>query len=161
MGRIRILRSGFISSNFAASCLALLLTAVFLAGCGGGAAPRDSYYRLLLSGDVPVRAGGPIPGAVEVQALRADGLLNGRAILFRDGPTDIEGYSYHFWWQAPGGMLQESLIDTLRTAQAFETVAGPEMKVDRTYDILGRIRRLEQGAGGVHVELELTVLRSC
>ncbi|TAL00715.1 MAG: hypothetical protein EPO08_12670 [Rhodospirillaceae bacterium] len=137
---------------------ALVLLAAFgLASCGGGAVPRDNYYRLVSPTEVATRTGGPLSGAAEVQPLRADGLLNDRAILFREGPSSIQGYSYHFWWQAPGSMLQQSLIDDLRRAFAFDMVAGPEMKLDRAYDVIGRIRRLEQGPASVVVELELSL----
>jgi len=136
---------------------AVMLLAMGLAGCGGGTVPPDNYYRLVPPADVAQRTGGPLPGAVEVQPLRADGLLNDRAILYHNGPARIDGYSYHFWWQAPGTLLQQSLIDDLRTAHAFETVAGPEMKLDRTYEIVGRIRHLEQGTNNVDVEVELSL----
>jgi len=136
---------------------ALLAAALGLASCGGGSAPETHYYRLTRMTDVAPRAGGPLPGAVEVQPLRSDGMVSGRAILFGESPATIKGYSYHSWWQSPGVMMQESLIDALRNAQAFGVVAGPEMKVDRTYDVLGRIRRLEQNGGRVVVELELTL----
>ncbi len=138
-------------------CAAVLLAALALTSCSGSPAPRDNYYRLAEPADVPARTGGPLPGAAEVVPLRADGLLNDRAIIFQKGPTVIEGYSYHFWWQAPGSMLQQSMIDTLRRAQAFEQVAGPEMKLNRVYDVVGRIRRMEQGSNNVVVELELSL----
>src|SRR5262245_22008917 len=89
-----------------------------LAGCGGGSAPETYYYRLTAPASVGTRAGGPLPGAAEVPPLRGDGLLNGRAILHADGSGSVDGYNYQVWWQAPGVMLQESLIDALRSANA-------------------------------------------
>ncbi len=127
-----------------------------LAACGGDPVPRDAYYRLDASATVAPRAGGPLHGAVEVPPFRADGLVNSRAILFRNGASAVEAYSYHFWWQQPGALLQQSLIDTLRSAQAFDSAAGPEMRLARDYEVIGRIRRFEQAGASVVVEIELS-----
>jgi ABC-type uncharacterized transport system auxiliary subunit len=135
----------------------VMMAALSLSACGGGTAPETHFYRLTPVNGIAPRQGGPLPGAAEVQPLRSEGMISGRAILVGESPAVIKGYSYHSWWQSPGVMLQESLIDALRQARAFTTVAGPEMKVDRTYDVLGRIRRLEQNGDHVVVELELTL----
>ncbi len=141
----------------AATRTLVVLASLSLWACGGGSAPETHFYRLSPMTGIAPRTGGPLPGAVEVQPLRSEGMVSGRAILYGDSPTTIKGYSYHSWWQSPGVMMQESLIDALRNGQAFTVVAGPEMKVDRTYDVLGRIRRLEQNGGRVVVEIELTL----
>lgn len=128
-----------------------------LANCGGGEpVPRDTYYRLSAA-DISARTGGPLHGAVEVFPFRAEGMINNRGILFKSGPSAIEAYSYHFWWQQPGTLLQQSLIDALRSAQAFDAVAGPEMRLARDYEIVGSIRRLEQSGAAVDVEVELSL----
>jgi ABC-type uncharacterized transport system auxiliary subunit len=127
-----------------------------LAACGSSSAPESYYYRLTAAA-VPQRQGGPLPGAVEIPPLKADGMVNGRGILAGQDETGIKAYNYHSWWQAPGVMLQESLIDALRRAQAFEIVAGPEMRVRREYDVVGRIRRFERNGSRVVVEIELAL----
>ncbi len=134
---------------------AAALALVLLAACGGGSTPQEAYYRLSPPGDVSARAGGPLKGAVEVPHFRADGLLNDRAILYRQAANTLSGYSYHFWWMAPTVMLEQSLVDTLRKANAFDTVTTPELRLNRTYEIVGHIRRLERGPSAVSVELEL------
>jgi ABC-type uncharacterized transport system auxiliary subunit len=116
--------------------------------------PPNTYYRLAAS-DISVRAGGPLPGTVDVPSFRADGMLNNRAILHREGPSAVSGYNYHFWWQAPGVMLQQSLVDALRQASAFQLVATPELHLDRSYEIIGQLRKFEQNGAGVSVEVEL------
>ncbi len=143
------MRQPAISRFFAAALAFAMLTA-----CGGGSTPQEAYYRLS-PGDVGARAGGPLKGAVEVPHFRADGLLNDRAILFRQGTNSLSGYTYHFWWMAPTVMLEQSLVDTLRKANAFDTVTTPELRLNRTYEIVGHIRRLERGTSAVTVELEL------
>lgn len=134
---------------------AAALTLAVLAACGGGSTQQEAYYRLSPPGDVGTRAGGPLKGTVEVPHFRADGLLNDRAILYRQAANTLSGYSYHFWWMAPTVMLEQSLVDTLRKANAFETVSTPELRLNRTYEIVGHIRRLERGPAAVTVELEL------
>jgi ABC-type uncharacterized transport system auxiliary subunit len=120
----------------------VVVAAMFgLAACGGGPVPRDNYYRLAQPVNVEPRAGGPLHGAIEVVPFRADGLLNNRAILFRAGPSAIEAYSYHFWWQA----------------QAFDAAAGPEMRLVRDFEVVGRVRRFEQVGASVVVEIELSM----
>jgi ABC-type uncharacterized transport system auxiliary subunit len=128
-----------------------------LAACGGSPVPQDNYYRLPPAADVSVRPGGPLPGGVEVQPFRADGLLNDRAILFRQGPTRIEPYHYHLWWVQPSTILQQRMIDALRASHSFELVAAPEMHIARSYDVVGRIHRMEQAGSAVDVEIELTL----
>ncbi len=131
--------------------------AAILTACGGSSAPEAYFYRLAAADTATQRQGGPLPGAVEVSPLKADGMVNGRGILAGQDGTGIKAYNYHSWWQAPGVMLQESLVDALRRAQAFQTVASPEMKVAREFDVVGRVRRFEQNGSRVVVEIELTL----
>ncbi len=129
--------------------------AALLVGCGGSSVPPASNYRLSPAADVAPRAGGPLPGTVDVPSFRADGLLNERAIVYRTGGNALAGYSYHYWWSSPATLLQQSLVDTLRRASAFELVATPELRLNRTYEVVGRIRKLEHTGSGVSVEIEL------
>lgn len=141
-----------LSRSIACAALTIGLTACSM--IGGGSVPSDSFYRLA-AGDVPMRAGGPLPGAVDVVAFRGDGMLNDRGILHREGAQAIAAYNYNFWWQPPGAMLQNSLVDALRRANAFQLVTTPELRLDRNYEIVGRIRRFEQVDASVNVEVEL------
>ena len=129
-----------------------------LAECSGQTVPSDSYYRLTAA-EIPTRAGGPLAGAVDVTPFRADGMLNDRAIMHREGTTRVAGYNYHYWWKAPGMLLQDSLVDALRRANAFQIVTTPELRLDRAYEVVGRVRRFEQDGAQVVVEFEL-LLRS-
>ena len=61
-------------------------------------------------------------------------------------------------------MLQRSIIAALRAANAFETVATPEMRLDRQYELLGTLHQLEHVLGGsasavLEVELGLRRVR--
>ena len=58
-------------------------------------------------------------------------------------------------------MLQRGLVDALRAAQIFEMVATPDMKLNRDYEVMGTLRKLEndlaRGEGHAVVEVEMGV----
>jgi cholesterol transport system auxiliary component len=146
-------------SRFHRRALLTASGAFILAACSADPVPVDTYYRLELAAAPQPRQGGPIPGIAEVVPLRGDGVVNGRAILFRRGPAELQPYSYHFWADTPADLVQGQLIDALRNANAFEKIASPEMRLNRDYEILGTLRKLEHNTpqSTAVIELELTV----
>lgn len=146
------------------SVIALALTAATLVGCSSSPVPIDTYYRLEQGAAIAPRAGGPLKGLAEVMPLRGEGVVNGRAILYRSAPSELRQYSYHFWADTPASMLQRDLIDALRSAQAFETIALPEMRMNRDYEVMGALRKLEHDVSGSNpraiIELELAVRKT-
>ncbi len=139
-----------------------LLAAVLVASCSSDPVPTDTYYRLELANAPAPRAGGPIAGLAEVAPLRGEGIVNGRAILFRSGPNELKPYSYHFWADTPASMLQRQMIDALRAAKVFENTALPEMRLNRDYEVVGTLRKLEIDAqqNRAIVEIELGVRKA-
>lgn len=137
--------------------LLLVSGAAALASCSADPVPVDTFYRLEASAPAQ-RPGGPIKGIVEVLPIRGEGIVNGRAILFRRGAAELQQYSYHFWADTPASMLQRQLVDALRAGQAFENVALPEMRLQRDYEIVGTLRKLEHDAAASRaiVEIELS-----
>src|SRR4051812_46544550 len=88
--------------------------AAALAACSSAPVTRDTFYRF---GDATAQAalaGGPIMGTLEVPPFRAEGVVNERAILFRDGPRSLAQYSYHSWTEPPAAMVQQAFIAMLR-----------------------------------------------
>ena len=134
-----------------------------LAGCASDPVPRDTFYRLGEPATPVVRAGGPLSGVAEVPPLRAAGIVNERAILYRDGPRQLAQYSYHAWSEAPALMLQQSLIGVLRQAQVFDAIVSPEMRLNRDFEFWGDIRQWEHvrgvGQGSAAIEVEISVRR--
>ena len=151
-------RRGWMTAGLSAAVLAL-------AGCSSTPVQRDTFYRLENPTLSTTRAGGPIRGVVDVPPLRASGLTNERAILYRDGPRQLAQYSYHAWLEPPALMLQHGLIRVLRQAQAFDTVTSPELRVDRDYELLGNIRSWEhvrmgsQGTAAIEIDISLRRVR--
>ncbi|MBL8629964.1 MAG: membrane integrity-associated transporter subunit PqiC [Rhodospirillaceae bacterium] len=135
---------------------------LLLAACSSGPVPVDTYYRLEPATALSPRTGGPIEGLAEVAPLRGEGIVNGRAILFRRSATELQPYSYHFWADTPASMLQRQLIDALRSAKAFDNTALPEMRLNRDYEIVGTLRKLELDArqSRAIIEIELGVRKA-
>ena len=135
------------------------MSAVTLAGCSSGPVPRDAFYRLGTPAAPPVRAGGPVKGTLEIPPFRAAGIVNERALLYRDGPNHLEQYSYHAWVEPPAVLLQQALIDVLRKAQAFDNVVSPEMRLDRDYELMGDLRQWEhvrdQKVAAIEIEISI------
>jgi ABC-type uncharacterized transport system auxiliary subunit len=140
--------------------LALGLSSAVLAACSSDPVPRDAYYRLGTP-TAQARAGGPIRGVLEVPPLRASGIVNERAILYRDTPQQLMQYSYSAWIEPPAVMVQRSLIDALRQAQAFETIVSPVMRMDRDFELVGDLRQWEhvRGDNSVAIEMEVSIRR--
>jgi ABC-type uncharacterized transport system auxiliary subunit len=144
------------------AALALLLVTGWL-GCATGPAPRDHFYRLNIA--APARLPSPaLPGVLEVDRLRVEAIAQGRRMLYRDAslPNVIGQYSYHFWADPPGLMLQDLLARYLRTAGAAKSVVTPGVHVDSDFLLKGRLVRLERhtgsGAPRVAVEIEFVLL---
>lgn len=139
------------------------LAACALAACAGDPPPPETFYRLGAPAAVQPLAGGPIKGIVDVSQVRTQGVVGGRAILYRSAPDQVIAYHYHAWQEPTGVMMQRALLDALRAAHAFETVATPEMRLDRNFELQGELLRLEHvlsgGGGSVVVEIEITLRR--
>lgn len=134
-----------------------------LGACSSDPPPPEVFYRLGALAPVQPLAGGPIRGIVDVAQVRTQGVVGGRAILYREGPNQVIAYHYHAWQEPTGVMLQRALAETLRSAQAFETVATPEMRLDRNYELMGDLLLFEHvlsgGGATVTVEIEITLRR--
>ena len=139
------------------------LLASALTACAADPPPPETFYRLGAPAPVQALAGGPIKGIVDVSQVRTQGVVGGRAILYRNAPDQVIAYHYHAWQEPTGVMMQRALVDALRSARAFETVATPEMRLDRNYELQGDLLTLEHvlagGGGSVVVEIEITLRR--
>jgi len=136
-----------------------------MAGCATQApVPSDKYYRLQA---VFADAASPSPkfsGTFEIERFTADGLTAGRPIVYVEAgdPNQLREYNYHFWTQAPTVMLRDELVTYLRSAKIAGSVVTPEMRLEPTYVMTGRIRKLEQVLGssnGTRLEVEMAVRR--
>lgn len=122
-----------------------------LSACSSGPVPRDTFFRLGAPATPAALPGGPIKGIVEVPPFHATGVINERALLYRESARGLAQYNYQTWLEPPSLMVQRTFIEALRGARAFDAVASPEMRQDRDYELLGDLREWEHvlpSAGG-------------
>lgn len=132
---------------------------VILASCSSPPVPTDTYYNLTAGRIASSAIGSPIEGTVEVPPFRAEGVVNERAIVYRQSDTTQKQYTYHYWSEPPSIMLQRGLIDALKSGRAFDQTAAPEFRANRDYELVGTLKRLEHvvGSGGGTVVVEFDV----
>ncbi|MFL2771197.1 MAG: ABC-type transport auxiliary lipoprotein family protein [Rhodospirillaceae bacterium] len=140
-----------------------VLLALVVGACSSPPVPVDTFYNLNTSGNSVSAVTARLGGNLEVSRFRAEGVVNGRAIIYRSSAIEQRQYSYHYWAEPPAVMFQRSFIDALRNSKLFDSVAGPEMRAGRDYELIGTLRRLEHVIGGgsprVLVEVDVSLRR--
>lgn len=141
----------------------VLVATVALAACAADPLPEDSYYRL--SPQPPVRSESAplLDGFLQVDSLRAPGILNERQVLYskRDANAQLEQYNYHVWIDPPPKLVRQFLIDSLRRANVAQLTADRLPVGPDRFRMSGRLHRFERVARGsrwfavVSVELRL------
>jgi cholesterol transport system auxiliary component len=141
----------------------LPVVALFLAlsACAGKAPPPDAFHRVL-PGPAATRFAAPaLAGVVEVERLATDGVLAERAITFmpKDGGSLLH-YSYDYWSEPPGVLIQDQLAGYLISAGLADRVVTPELRVLPDWTVRGKIMRFEHlpAGGKVAVEMRLVVV---
>ncbi len=140
-----LIRSGLFATIKSAGFASVLV--VVVAACSSPPVPTDTFYNLTSGRSVGADSQMKISGALEVPPFRAEGVINERAIVYRETDTTQKQYTYHYWSEPPAIMIQRSVIDALRSAQAFDQVAAPEIRTNRDYELTGILRRLEHVVG--------------
>lgn len=141
-----------------------VVAAALLTACAQPEVPTDHFYRLQVAAPPAPLATARLDGTVEVE-LTADGLVDGRNIIYSDAgkPNELREYHYHFWTEPPKVMLRDQLIAYLRASGVASKVVTHEMRAGPQYVINGKIKRLEKIAGNqprAMVELELALMRA-
>lgn len=150
------------SAKRAKLAVAVGLIGGLLSACSSPPVPTDTYYNLTAGRDMSVSVSGTIDGTVEVPPFKAEGVINERAIVYRESATVQKQYTYHYWSEPPAIMMQRSLIDALRGTRVFDQVVAPEVRADREYELIGTLRSLEHvvgGSGQVVVEFDIGLRR--
>jgi len=128
----------------------LVMGTLALAACTQPEVPADRFYRI---SPPPAGAAASRPrfaGALEVEDVSAVGLTAGRAIVHADSdrPNALEAYSYHFWAEPPAHMMRDELVRCLRESKIAGAVVSESMRLDPTYSLVSRLRKLERLTGG-------------
>ena len=140
---------------------ATALMALVTVGCTGHFAelPDERYYRLPES--APQQATAQFAGTIAVVLPSSDGLHAERAMLYsrHDRPLEILRHHYYFWTESPPRLVQEHLVEYLRSAGIAEHVFRAEAAPGHGLQLEARLLRFERQVGSdptqVLVELEL------
>ncbi len=132
----------------------LLIFCLFLAACGSvPPAPTDRYYRLQ---PVSIPLAKALPGAVAVQAFRADSLYAERPIVYAEESNlrQLRQYHYHLWLYPPAQMVQSHLAASLGGTLDLSGNSAPDV-------LEGRVLSFERVLSGRNskavVSLELSL----
>jgi len=142
---------------------AYLALVFVLAGCGStGPVPEDRFYQLQTNvSATPVLPGPVLRGGLRVDHVMADPLRSGRAVLYRNmrKPLELKRYHYEFWIDQPPRMIQQALLNYLRSSGVADSVQDDTRHVSADYHLRTRLLRFElvEGDGTPGVELELEV----
>ncbi|MFO1284437.1 MAG: ABC-type transport auxiliary lipoprotein family protein [Burkholderiales bacterium] len=141
---------------------AIVAAALFIAGCGGLAAPvADAPSMRVL--DVRPAAGGAAvaPSArtqvIEVSTVRASPGYDSAAIVYVERPHALERFATHRWVDPPAAMIGPLVVRALDESGAFKAVVhGPAgVSADLRLDI--ELTRLQQSFVDRPSRVELTL----
>ena len=141
-----------------------LLLVLALGGCAVATPPPDNFHRLSSPTEVTTLAK-PLNGTIEVTRPSAEGLAADRALVYsyRDQPNSVQRYGYELWSEPPAALVQQQVIECLRTAKAARMVVSADLGAVPDYTVKGRVHRFEQVVAGqaavALVEAELAVTR--
>lgn len=129
-------------------CLLIVSLVVLFPGCSQPKIPQDSFYRLA-GPDAITSTDSGLGGVLVVPRFLSDGLLSERPVVyaFAASGEKLQQYNYHFWIESPARMLQDLTVDYLRKAEIAPTVVTPEFRVPAAFELIGKIKRLEQVRG--------------
>lgn len=123
--------------------------------------PQDHYYRL------PERVPPKTEASAHDRALRrlavarpqADGLLTERSIVYvlSEHPLEVRQYRYHHWSQPPADLIQERLLDLLRSRGIAEVVSRPVPGEPADLTVSSRINRFERNVSEAQVSVTVVL----
>lgn len=136
--------------------LAFGAMALGLVACTQPELPQDNYYRLSIK--QAEKGALKMDGVLEVERFRADGLTSGRPIVYSEKTGQLSEYHYHFWVEPPVDLLQDAIVQFLRSAHVAKHVVTPDLRMNEDYLLTGKIKRLERNLGlqnKITVEIEI------
>jgi len=119
---------------------------LIFAGCLGGPAPQDHFYRLELPLPDSSFASPLLHGTLQITRPWADALTSERHLLYRTktGTSQIHRHAYHRWIDSPTLIVQQQIAQYLRNAGMAEHVVTPNLRVKADYRFSCRIIKLER-----------------
>jgi cholesterol transport system auxiliary component len=126
-------------------CLGVVLSAL-LSACATDPLPDYRYYRPAASAPVAALANPLLDRALEIEVLRADGMLGERPIAYTlaNEPGKLSQYHYQLWTDPPGSILQRRLIDLFANYRVAPLVTPRASPRAEPYQLVGIIEQLER-----------------
>jgi ABC-type uncharacterized transport system auxiliary subunit len=136
------------------ACTLILL----ISGCMGKVR-YPTYYTLSTAPAIKRDSGTPHwKATVAVRQFETPMYLRQGRIVYREAQDQIGFYEYHRWAADPGATVTTAFIQSLRSANAFSTIAPYDGRDRPDYLINGRLEKLDEidYGSGVRVEAKLT-----
>lgn len=122
--------------------------------------PEEHFYRLSNMAELKTHAKSFLTS--ELVNVKANGIYNERAILYRyaNKPLEIHRYNYHFWLQSPAQMLKNYMQLYLQTAEISTRLNSlisknmPDSIIQA--EIMQFERVLDKNQAGVDVAIKFT-----
>ena len=125
--------------------LVLCAAAVFTASCG---ASRPVKYYVLDPGPDETApaptAAARFPITLLVARLGASHLYLDDRLVYGSGPVELGTYEYHRWAEPPVEMVQDALINALRTTGQYRSVSAIASNLRGEYIVRGRLESLDE-----------------
>lgn len=140
-----------------------LASTLLLAACASTPGIPDTVYHRLPAPGATTSLVEPFTRPILVEAFRADGIHIDQALVYslEADARELRTYHYQLWAEPPSRLLQQRLINVLRTARAADIVTDRLAAHADALRVEGRIEafeRIQRGAGWeVAVSLELRV----
>jgi ABC-type uncharacterized transport system auxiliary subunit len=126
--------------------------AVALTGCFGSAPPLpdDINYRLQLAPATQRFEAPRIAGLVVVERPTAAAVYSSRDVVYSEAAphVNLQHYHYHHWADPPPQLLQQGLVDHLRSANLAPNVSLEAGRLLPAYRVSGVVRRFERQRNG-------------
>src|SRR5437660_3281543 len=120
-----------------ASRWSVAILCVLISACG--AARAIKYYQLEIPSPAPATAGTGFAVSLQVGNIEAPPIMRDGRILYQVGTHEVGAYEYHRWVETPDRMVQDSLVQLLRSSGKYQSVNNARTTVRADYVIQGRI----------------------
>jgi len=131
--------------------LPVIAATLALAGCfAPPPLPDDVYYRLQLAPAAQRFEAPRVAGLVVVERPVAPSVYSTRDVVYSEAAPHVhlQAYHYHHWADPPPQLLQQGLVDHLRSANLAPNVTLEAGRLVPAYRISGVLRRFERQKNG-------------
>ena len=142
--------------------LPIISLAFLAASCASAPpVPKDNFFRISAPA-AKTKNIKNLNGTLEIAEFKADGIISERAMAYTDDGQKLNQYSYNYWLQQPGRILQNVLADYFRSTNAAPLVVTTNARITPDYLLTGEIRRFEhqKSPSNAVIEVIFTLTRT-